>query len=67
MSQVQAKGKITILSLYPEYCGIHTELKAFCCPKLLCKYWDVTYYIERGYQDSFSRSLKKYLFFKSAT
>lgn len=45
MSQVQAKGKITALSLYPEYCSVHAELKAYCCSKLLCKFWDVTYYI----------------------
>ena len=60
MSQVHAKGKVTTLSYYPEYCSLHEELKGYCCPKMLCKYWDVAYYIERGYHDSFTRSLKRY-------
>ena len=59
MSQVQAKGRVTSLALYADYCGIHESLKRYCCPRMLCRYWDVAYYIERGYHDSFSRSLKK--------
>jgi hypothetical protein len=56
---VQAKGKILISDYYAEYCLIHENIKQYCCPRMLCKYWDVAYYVERGYQDSFSRSLKK--------
>ena len=61
MNQVQTKGKITTLSYYPEYCQLHDQLKSYCCPKTLCKFFDVAYYIERGYHDSFCRQLKSYL------
>jgi hypothetical protein len=60
MNQVQAKGKVTALSHYPDYVKLHEELKSYCCPRMLCKFFDVAYYIERGYHDSFCRSLKKY-------
>lgn len=59
MSQVQAKGKIAAAETYREYCEVHEEVKEYCCSKMICRYWDVSYYIERGYHDSFSRSLKK--------
>lgn len=62
MSEVQAKGKITLAQTYQEYCSVHEEIKNYCClrpSRPICKIWDVAYYVERGYHDSFSRSLKK--------
>ena len=57
---MQTKGRVTSLHFYPEYCKLHELVRAYCCPRMLCKYWDIAYYIERSYHDSFSRSLKKY-------
>ncbi len=59
MSQVQAKGKISIAETFEEYCRLHETLKEYCCPRLICKYWDVSYYVGRGYHDYFTKSLKK--------
>lgn len=67
MSQVQAKGKITLAEAYQEYCEAHEQIKDYCCSRMICRYWDVAYYIERGYHDSFSRSLKKYTFLHLVT
>jgi hypothetical protein len=61
ISQLQAKGKIAVSALYSEYCALHDTLKPYCCPRQVCKFWDVAYYVERGYQESFTRLLKKYL------
>lgn len=52
-------------ALFNSYCELHNEeLKKFCCKngKNLCKYWDITYYVERGYQDNFIKIVKSYLF-----
>ena len=60
MSQVQAKGRVAVAEAYQDYCQVHEEVKDYCCPKLVCRFWDLAYYVERGYHDSFSRSLKRY-------
>lgn len=41
----------------------HVVLK-FCCKggRGLCKYWDLAYFVERGFQDQFIGMLKKYIF-----
>ncbi len=40
-------------ALFSEYCELHNVgLKKFCCKtgKNICKYWDITYYVEKGFQ-----------------
>lgn len=57
--------KTKLGSLFAEYCDIHNvELKKFCCKtgKHLCKYWDITYFVEKGYQDNFMKMVRSYLF-----
>ena len=61
MGQVQSRGKIIgeTSSRFAEYCEAHEQLKDYCCPRLLCRFWDVSYNVKLGYQDSFSRALTK--------
>ena len=49
---INPDGKNKIGIMYTDYCELHnTYLKKYCCSgKPLCKYWDVSYYVERGYQ-----------------
>jgi hypothetical protein len=52
-------------TLLAEYCEIHNnELLKMCCKtgKNLCKYWDINYFIEKGFQDNFMRMVRSYLF-----
>ena len=52
-------------ALYGEYCEIHNEVvQKFCCKggRGLCKYWDLAYFVERGFQDNFMRMMRNYIF-----
>lgn len=61
MSQIHAKNRIGSSKAYEDYCHIHKLLKGYCCKRSVCKFWDLAYYLERAYQESFSQSLRIYL------
>ena len=51
--------------LYGDYCGIHNNvILKICCRggRGLCKYWDLAYFVERGFQDNFMKMLHNYIF-----
>jgi hypothetical protein len=39
-------------------------LEKFCCKfgNNLCKYWDINYFIEKGFLENFMKMIKSYLF-----
>ena len=52
-------------SLYREYCDLHNDIVGkFCCKggRGLCKYWDLAYFVERGFQDNFIKMVRTYIF-----
>lgn len=56
--------KNKIGAIYKEYCEIHNnELMRICCQgsNNLCKYWDVTYYVEKGFQEQVTKALAQYI------
>lgn len=56
--------KNKIGAIFHEYCNLHNqELMKICCQGStnLCKYWDVTYYVEKGFQEQFTKALSSYI------